>query len=208
MVSFACAALAFGCAPASSSPEAESPPSSPAPASQDAPSATSASGDATATTPAAAPPAHEPMTLTVPIEAKSGSKLYGFASFTEVDGGVKVSIGIEGVSPGEHGAHVHEKGDCSSPDGKSAGGHFNPASHDHALPATAVRHLGDLGNIKIAADGTGTLEIVVPGANLLAKDPSSYLGRAIVIHAQRDDGGQPVGNAGDRIGCGVINQPL
>lgn len=155
--------------------------------------------------PEAEAPKAEPRMLQVKLEAKSGSKLTGSAMLMEVEGGVKVTLSVEGVKPaGDHGAHVHEKGDCSSPDGKSAGGHFNPASNDHALPTTEKRHLGDLGNLTIGKDGKGSLEITIPGANLKAGDPNSFAGKAIIVHAKKDDGGQPVGNAGDRIGCGVI----
>jgi Cu-Zn family superoxide dismutase len=112
---------------------------------------------------------------------------------------------VEGISPGDHGAHVHEKGDCSAPDGASAGGHFNPSGHQHGLPAVEQRHLGDLGNVTIGKDGKGTQDITVPGANLKPNDPNSYVGKAIIVHEKKDDGGQPTGNAGGRIGCGVIN---
>jgi superoxide dismutase, Cu-Zn family len=155
--------------------------------------------------PAPEAPAAEPRMLQVKLEAKSGSKLGGSAMLMEVDGGVKVTLSVEGVTPGgEHGAHVHEKGDCSAPDGASAGGHFNPAGHEHALPTVAKRHLGDLGNLMIGKDGKGSLEITIPGANLKAGDPNSFAGRSIIVHAKKDDGGQPTGNAGGRIGCGVI----
>ncbi|HEY0469133.1 MAG TPA: superoxide dismutase family protein [Polyangiaceae bacterium] len=155
--------------------------------------------------PAAEPAKAEPRMLQVKLEPKSGSKLSGSAMLMEVEGGVKVTLSVEGVTPGgDHGAHVHEKGDCSSPDGKSAGGHFNPAGNEHALPTKEKRHLGDLGNLTIGKDGKGSLEITIPGANLKAGDPNSFAGKAIIVHAKKDDGGQPVGNAGDRIGCGVI----
>ena len=111
---------------------------------------------------------------------------------------------LEGIEPGDHGAHVHEKGDCSAADGASAGGHFNPQTKDHGLPGAEKRHLGDLGNITIGKDGKGTLDITAPGANLKASDPASFVGRSIIVHAKKDDGGQPTGNAGDRVGCGVI----
>ncbi len=153
----------------------------------------------------AAEAAPEPRMLQVKLEAKSGSKLSGSAMLMEVDGGVKVTLSVEGVKPGgDHGAHIHEKGDCSAPDGASAGGHFNPAGNDHALPATPKRHLGDLGNLTIGKDGKGSLEITIPGANLKAGDPNSFAGKSIIVHAKKDDGGQPTGNAGGRIGCGVI----
>ena len=140
----------------------------------------------------------------VTLEAKSGSKLGGKAVLVETADGVRVTLSVSGISPGLHGAHVHENGDCSSADGKSAGGHFNPGGHDHGMPSVDQRHLGDLGNVDVNADGEGKLEIHAPGANLKPGDPSSFLGRAIIVHEKKDDGGQPVGNAGGRIGCGVI----
>jgi Cu-Zn family superoxide dismutase len=143
-------------------------------------------------------------TVEVTFQPKSGSSLSGKATLTETADGVKVDLALEGLPPGEHGAHVHEKGDCSAADGSSAGGHFNPASNPHALPAGTPRHLGDLGNITISPDGKGTLDIVAPGANLKDGDPNSFLGKAIIVHEKQDDGGQPTGNAGGRIGCAEI----
>ncbi len=162
----------------------------------EAPAAASAAPVVSAA-PAAAP-------IAVAIASKSGSKLTGTATFTAVDGGVKVSIQVAGAPPGKVATHVHETGDCSAPDAKSAGGHFNPEHHQHALPPATERHLGDLGNIDIGPDGKGSLDIVVKGADLKPGDPDSYLGRAIIVHEKLDDGGQPTGNAGGRIGCGVI----
>jgi Cu-Zn family superoxide dismutase len=160
---------------------------------------------AEATPPAEAPTAPEAgRTVQVAFQSKSGSTLAGSGTLTEASAGVQVALALQNVPPGEHGAHVHEKGDCSAPDGSSAGGHFNPAAHSHALPESDPRHLGDLGNITIGADGTGTIDIVAPGANLKAGDASSFLGKAIIIHEKEDDGGQPVGNAGGRIGCAQI----
>jgi Cu-Zn family superoxide dismutase len=143
-------------------------------------------------------------TVEVSFQPKSGSQLSGKATLTETPEGVKVVLALEGLPPGEHGAHVHEKGDCSAPDGASAGGHFNPAGNPHALPTGNPRHLGDLGNITISPDGKGTLEIVAAGANLKDGDPNSFAGRAIIVHEKQDDGGQPTGNAGGRIGCAEI----
>ncbi|APR82853.1 Superoxide dismutase [Minicystis rosea] len=182
---------------------AEPPPATPA----DAPPAAAPTAAAPATAAPAAPApaaAAAPRTIQIPLAAKSGSKLSGKATFTEVSGGVKVTVEVAGAPPGKIATHVHETGDCSSPDGKSAGGHFNPAHKSHGLPTAAERHLGDLGNIEVKADGTGSTEITIPGASLKDGDPSSYVGRAIIVHEKQDDGGQPVGNAGGRIGCGVI----
>lgn len=139
------------------------------------------------------------------IESRSGSTVSGMATFTELPGGgVKVVVHIEKAPPGTHGLHIHEKGDCSDPEAKSAGGHFNPTTMNHAGPMDKEHHAGDLGNIEIKADGTGTLEItstmltVKPG-------PNSVVGRSVVFHEKADDfKTQPTGNAGGRLGCGVI----
>ncbi len=199
--------LAFGtlaltaCGGSSEPPAA--PPAPPPPPAEVAPEAAKPAEPAPA--PAAEAPKPEPRTLAVMIEPKSGSKLAGTATLTETDGGVHVTLSVSGVTPGgDHGAHVHEKGDCSAPDGASAGGHFNPAGNEHALPTVAKRHLGDLGNLTIGKDGKGSLDITIPGANLKPGDPNSFAGKSIIVHAKKDDGGQPTGNAGGRIGCGVI----
>jgi superoxide dismutase, Cu-Zn family len=194
---------AAACASQPTPPAApEAPSAAPAPA--EPPPAVAAADAAAATPAAAAAPAAAPRSIEVPIEAKSGSKLSGKAVLTETEGGVHVVLTLEGLEAGEHGAHVHEKGDCSAADGASAGGHFNPQSKDHGLPGAEKRHLGDLGNITIGKDGKGSLDITAPGANLKATDAASFVGRAIIVHAKKDDGGQPTGNAGGRVGCGVI----
>jgi Cu-Zn family superoxide dismutase len=139
------------------------------------------------------------------IESKSGSTVTGTATFTELaTGGVKVHVHIEHAPPGTHGLHIHEKGDCSDAEAKNAGGHFNPNNMPHAGPMEMKRHAGDLGNIEIKADGTGDLDLtsdmltVKPG-------PNSVVGRSVVFHETGDDmRTQPTGNAGGRLGCGVI----
>jgi superoxide dismutase, Cu-Zn family len=199
ILAFGTLSLLVACGGAATEPPAAPPPPPPPPATETVPAETPAPA------PAADAPKAEPRMLQVKLEPKSGSKLGGSAMLMEVDGGVKVTLSVEGVAPGgDHGAHVHEKGDCSAPDGASAGGHFNPGGNDHALPTTPKRHLGDLGNLTIGKDGKGALEITIPGANLKAGDPNSFAGKSIIVHAKKDDGGQPTGNAGGRIGCGVI----
>lgn len=140
----------------------------------------------------------------IPLEARSGSSLAGKAMFSEVAGGVEVKIEVTGAPPGKIATHVHETGDCSAADGASAGGHFNPSQDSHGMPMDATHHLGDLGNIEIKADGTGMTDVVVKGASLQLNDGKSFLNRALIVHAKQDDGGQPTGNAGGRIGCAVI----
>ena len=203
-----CLALACGaCGSSQNSAETEPPqePSTP-PAADTAAEASAAAEPSAAEEQPAESASAGPTVVEVPIEAKSGSKLQGTARFTEQDNAVKVELKVSGLKPGDRATHVHEKGDCSAPDAKSAGDHFNPDKHPHARPPEGPRHLGDLGNISIAKDGTGSLEIVVEGANLKAGDPHSFLDRALIVHEKKDDGGQPTGNAGGRIGCAVIKK--
>jgi superoxide dismutase, Cu-Zn family len=139
------------------------------------------------------------------IISASGTKVQGNALFTQLPaGGVKTEIWIENATPGTHGLHIHEKGDCSAPDATSAGGHFNAAGNPHAAPADKARHNGDLGNIEVGADGKGHLEIT---SNLLtvSPGPDSVVGRSVIFHEKADDlKTQPTGNAGARYGCGII----
>ena len=138
------------------------------------------------------------------IEARSGATVTGTATFTELANGVKVVVDIEHAPPGSHGLHIHEKGDCSAPDATSAGAHFNPAGNPHAGPRDPARHNGDLGNMEIGPDGKGQVELV---DDLLSVKPgaTSVVGKAIIFHEKTDDfKTQPTGNAGGRLGCGVI----
>lgn len=172
----------------------EPPPKTPAAASP--PAGPSADGDA----------ATKGVSVEVALAAKSGSNVTGKAVLTQTADGVKVVLDVANATPGQHAAHVHEKGDCSSADGKSAGDHFSPDGHPHGLPPGEPRHLGDFGNMTVGADGKGHLELVAAKANLKADDPHSFLNRAIIVHAKVDDGGQPTGNAGERIACGEIKK--
>ncbi len=144
------------------------------------------------------------------IEAKSDSKVAGVVHFMAKGETVTVHAKITGLTPGEHGFHVHEKGDCSSPDGKSAGGHFNPHGVDHAGPDADAHHAGDLGNITANAEGVAELTVDLPTSFLsLAPDAkNNIVGRAVVVHGGADDlKSQPSGAAGPRVGCGVIAMP-
>src|SRR5262249_59376900 len=112
----------------------------------------------------------------------SGSKATGKAEFTELaSGGTKVEVWIENATPGTHGLHLHEKGDCSAPDATSAGGHFNASGNPHAAPTDAKHHNGDLGNIEIGADRRGKLEIT-PVLLTATRGPDSVLVRCRVFH--------------------------
>lgn len=138
------------------------------------------------------------------IESRSGSSLSGKASFHEAKGGVLVEIEVHHAPPGWHAVHVHEKGDCSAADGSSAGGHFNPATKGHGSPHAPEHHAGDLGNMWVDEQGEGHHVLLMPDLTV-ADGPASVRGRALIVHASVDDlVTQPTGNAGGRIGCGVI----
>lgn len=138
------------------------------------------------------------------IHPTEGNKVHGIVTFTKVENGIKVVADIEGLTPGKHGFHVHQYGDCSNPKGKSAGGHFNPENVKHAGHDSAVRHVGDFGNIIADKDGNAHAEFI---DNLISfKGKHNIIGRGIVIHGGADDlTSQPSGNAGPRVGCGSIS---
>ena len=130
----------------------------------------------------------------------------GTVTFTESgDGKVKVVADLKGLPPNTtHGFHIHEKGDLSSPDFNSAGGHFNPDGHPHSAPNQPPHHAGDFGNITSDANGSVHLELTVDDISL-GGPKNDVIGKAVIIHAKEDDfKTQPTGNAGGRIGGGVI----
>jgi Cu-Zn family superoxide dismutase len=133
-----------------------------------------------------------------------GSSVTGVVTFVQRGPDVTVTADINGLTPnGEHAWHVHEYGDLSSRDGTAAGSHYNPEGHAHGLPDEPRRHAGDFGNLR--ADGTGHARMVLTVSNItISGSRNPVLGRAIIIHAAPDDGGQPTGNAGARIAQGVI----
>lgn len=134
---------------------------------------------------------------------KGNEKVHGTVKFTDTGSGVKVVAHVEGLNAnGEHGFHIHEFGDCSAPDAASAGGHYNPDKHDHGKPGDTKAHVGDMGNLKADANGVAHLEVTLAAATITGKN--AILGRGVIVHAKADDFSQPVGNAGPRIGCGVI----
>ena len=135
------------------------------------------------------------------------SKISGDVTFTEENGGLTAEAKIANVSPGKHGFHIHENGSCAEM-GKAAGGHFNPDKVDHGfMPKDGHMHahVGDMGNIEVNKDGIGTLKIFLPEVSL--KDGKyPVVGKTIIMHDKEDDFSQPTGNAGGRIGCGIIEE--
>lgn len=135
----------------------------------------------------------------------------GTASLREGPGGVLVELSITGASPGWHGVHFHEKGDCSDPKFQSAGGHINHAGakRPHGLLSPQGPDFGDLPNIFVGADGVGHAQLYSPLVSLTGAGGRPALldadGSAIVVHAKADDqASQPIGGAGDRIACGAV----
>jgi Cu-Zn family superoxide dismutase len=132
-----------------------------------------------------------------------GNETSGMVKFTQTPEGIKIVADVKGLTPGKHGFHIHEFGDCSRLDGKSAGGHFNPEGTEHGGPDAAVRHVGDLGNLVANEDGKAHYEWIY--SHISFTGSNSILGRAIIVHAGEDDlTSQPTGNAGARLACGVI----
>lgn len=139
----------------------------------------------------------------VVLEPTQGNKVKGIVTFTKVDNGIQVVADIEGLTPGKHGIHIHQYGDCSDPKGESAGGHFNPMNMQHGGPGSQSRHEGDFGNI--TADSNGKAHMELTDKNLSFEGENSIIGHAVVIHAKEDDlKTQPSGNSGPRVACGVI----
>ena len=150
-------------------------------------------------------PAFAAMATTLIKGTAEGSTIAGEATFTEANGGLDVDVKVSNVPPGKHGFHIHEKGDCSDM-GKAAGGHYNPDGVMHGLvmkDGFAHAHAGDFGNIEVAADGTGALKTFIPGLALIG-EKYNVTGKAVILHEKEDDFSQPTGNAGGRIGCGII----
>lgn len=133
----------------------------------------------------------------------SGSTVSGTVRFVQTETGLTVTGEISGLAPNsKHGFHIHEFGDMTAKDGTGMGGHYNPNAMQHGLPEQSMRHTGDMGNIEADANGVAKFSKSFEGMALSGR--GNVLGRGIVVHEKADDGGQPTGNAGGRIGYGVI----
>ncbi|MDO9336535.1 MAG: superoxide dismutase family protein [Caulobacter sp.] len=151
----------------------------------------------------------QPASVSVALKGPKGEDM-GKATLTEAPKGVVLKIEAKGLTPGWHGLHFHEKGDCSSADFKSAGGHVHGgATMVHGLLNPDANEAGDLPNLYIGADGTGAAEVFSPWTSLSGAGSRTALqdkdGSAVVVHAKADDHmTQPIGGAGDRVACAVI----
>lgn len=134
------------------------------------------------------------------------SEVLGEAVFTELETGLEIAVILNNAPSGTHAFHIHEMGSCAE-NGKAAKGHFNPDNVKHGyLPTDGFEnaHAGDLGNIEINGDGRGMVDLTVEGLSL-EQGKHAIANRSVILHAKADDYGQPTGNAGDRVGCGIIN---
>ena len=149
--------------------------------------------------------AGDPMASATLLDASGAA--HGTARVMQTTSGLNVMVSVTGLTPGVHAVHVHTTGACTAPDFTSAGGHWNPMGKEHGMQNPNGSHMGDMPNMTVGADGTGSLTYTIAGgmvegsANpLLDSD-----GAAVVVHAQADDNvSDPAGNAGGRIACGVL----
>jgi Cu-Zn family superoxide dismutase len=150
------------------------------------------------------PPAPSGMAMLAPT---AGNTATGHIMFTTVPNGVRVTGDVQGLKPGAvHGFHIHEKGDCGSPDAMSAGGHFNPGGAPHGEHGHAPHHAGDLPSLTADAGGAARIDVVT-GAISVGGGPNDILGRGLIVHRDPDDyKTQPTGNSGPRLACAVITK--
>jgi Cu-Zn family superoxide dismutase len=144
----------------------------------------------------------------VALEPTEGNSVSGSLDMTAVRDGVRVQGQLTGLAPGSaHGFHIHDKGDCSAPDGSSAGGHFNPQGMVHGNPNAMPHHAGDIPNQTANSAGVAKVDVVVHGVSLGTGASDDVIGRSMVVHRDRDDyTTQPAGNSGARVACGVIEK--
>ena len=141
----------------------------------------------------------------VKLEPTRGNATAGTVTFQQQGEQVIVVAKVEGLNPGqEHGFHIHDKGDCSSGDGMSAAGHFNPGSKPHGPPDSAEHHAGDMPALKADAQGRADIKFTLTGVSI-GSGAADIVGRGLIVHAMPDDyRTQPTGNSGARIACAVI----
>ena len=142
----------------------------------------------------------------VAVLKDAAGKQVGLVEFDESDQGVLVDMEVDGVAPGWHAIHVHEKDDCSGEGFKSAGGHaVGPQGHTHGFLSNHGRHAGDMPNVWANEKGEGRAQAFLAGVKI--SDWLDEDGAAVILHAKQDDySSQPSGNAGARVACGSVIQ--
>jgi Cu-Zn family superoxide dismutase len=137
----------------------------------------------------------------------AGSTVSGTVRFAQSSAGVLVSGEVRGLKPGAvHGFHVHEKGDCSSPDGMSTGGHFNPEGKPHGEHGRGAHHAGDLQSLKADANGAAAFSFESRTISI-GSGATDIVGKGLIVHRDPDDyTTQPTGNSGPRLACAVVTR--
>ncbi|HZP85406.1 MAG TPA: superoxide dismutase family protein [Burkholderiales bacterium] len=144
-------------------------------------------------------------TATATLAPTKGQQVSGKVDFTQTQNGVLVEARVTGLTPGRHGFHIHERGNCTG-DAAGAGAHFNPLAAAHGALIDGARHAGDLGNLDADASGVATYRAEVTGISL-GTGEDSIIGRAVIVHERADDlTTQPAGNAGARQACGLVSK--
>ena len=150
--------------------------------------------------------AAQAQTATATLAPTQGNSVAGSVTFTRNGDKLSVSAKITGLTPGGHGFHIHEKGDCSAPDGTSAGGHFNPTNKPHGSPDAPDHHAGDMPMLQADSGGNATLTTELSGLTI-GSGTTDIVGKSVIVHKDADDyKTQPTGNSGARAACGVINR--
>jgi Cu-Zn family superoxide dismutase len=143
---------------------------------------------------------------TAKLAPTTGNTANGTVTFVQKGTKVAVDARISGLTPGSHGFHIHEKGDCSSGDGMSTGGHFNPLAKAHGNPTVPDHHAGDMPMLVADASGNATL-VVELDVMTIGSGNTDIVGRGLIVHKDPDDyTTQPTGNSGARVACGVITR--
>ena len=144
---------------------------------------------------------------TATLSPTTGNTTSGTIRFVQDGGKVLVNGDISGLKPNaEHGFHIHEKGDCSSGDGMSAGGHFNPTSAPHGAHGAGMHHTGDLPSLRADAAGKATFSFASSSITI-GGGVTDIVGKGLIVHRDPDDyKTQPTGNAGPRLACAVIQK--
>jgi Cu-Zn family superoxide dismutase len=144
---------------------------------------------------------------TATLEPTKGNATAGSVEFVQRGSSVFVVADVAGLSAGPHGFHIHDKGDCSSGDGMSAGGHFNPGGKPHGSPLMPNHHAGDLPMLLAEPSGKASLRTEIDGVTIGDGGATDIVGRAVIVHKDPDDfTTQPTGNSGARVACGVIRR--
>ena len=149
----------------------------------------------------------ETIKLKIILESKGEKKSKAVAYFVQKGEIVTLDFKTKGLTPGLHAIHIHEKADCASPDGKSAGGHWNPTFENHGQWGSEKGyHKGDIGNFTVDNNGVGAISMSTDQWCIGCDDPAkNILGKAVIVHQGEDDfTSQPSGAAGARVSCGGI----